>query len=148
MPISHEKFTAVPRSAPSGLPLPQRAHAPAPRTAPSSFTFFASVVSDRARVSGRSAFNAMGWGTGQAITYAVSRGVILIRSAERPEGHFTVGSLGHIHLPVAVYRPLGILPGDCLLLVPLPERAIVAVIPPGVLEGTLSVGLGDRWAVP
>lgn len=148
MLIRHDQFTAVLGSTPSGLPLPQRAYATAPRTASSSFSFFSSVVSDRARVSGRSAFNAMGWGAGHAITYAVSRGVILIRSTDRSDHRFTVGPFGQIHLPVAIHRALGILPGDCVLLIPLPECATVAVIPPGVVEDTLSDGLDDRWAAP
>ncbi|WP_216910305.1 AbrB/MazE/SpoVT family DNA-binding domain-containing protein [Nocardia noduli] len=102
-----------------------------------------SVLNDRARVTCRRSFTAMGWPPGQPIAYQIRSLVVAIRATDSDESSFKVGALGQIWLPAQVQRATGLLPGDSIVLLAMPDHGVLAIIPAPAIQDALSVIVDD-----
>jgi hypothetical protein len=94
------------------------------------------VVDCRGRVADRAVVTALGWMPGTRLDIRESNGLLIVRADAG--GVFAVTGQGHLRLPAPVRRCCGLVSGDRVLLAAYPERDVVIVHPPAVLDGLLA----------
>jgi len=97
-----------------------------------------STLNDRARVSCRRSFAAMGWQPGHPIIYSMHGHLIAIRSAPGRTSRFKIGALGQIWLPAQTVRATRLRPGDSIIVLALPIRSVLVIIPTSLVQEALS----------
>ncbi|HKS46095.1 MAG TPA: AbrB/MazE/SpoVT family DNA-binding domain-containing protein [Amycolatopsis sp.] len=113
------------------LPLPT---VPTPRT--SSIVYGLAAVDCRGRPADHTVVTALGWVPGTRLDIRESGGLLLIRSDVH--GVFSVTKQGHLRLPAPVRHCCGLIPGDRVLLAADPQRDLLIVHPPAVLDDLLA----------
>ncbi|WP_344412167.1 AbrB/MazE/SpoVT family DNA-binding domain-containing protein [Amycolatopsis minnesotensis] len=98
------------------------------------------AVDCRGRVADRTVFAALGWVAGTPLAISVTHGTLIISTD--PCGVFGMTSQGHLRLPAPVRHCCGLASGDRVLLAAHPERNVLLVHPPTVLD----LLLADRHA--
>ncbi|WP_157170744.1 AbrB/MazE/SpoVT family DNA-binding domain-containing protein [Nocardia araoensis] len=125
----------------AGLPLPADPAFATRKRQVGPSTIAVSIINDRARLSGRRIFAELRWPAGQPITYTVAGHLIAIRSAHPHETRHRISRLGQIRLPAATRRATGIVLGDPLLLIAIPNADVVAIVPAPIVYEALSSAL-------
>ncbi len=127
-----------------GLPLPSPVGQPPTLRQQSTISMIAvSILNDRARLSARRSFAAMGWPPGHPIAYSVHGHVIAIRGTYAGTSRFKIGALGQIWLPAQVLRATGLRPGNPVVVLALPADGLLAIIPAPLVQDALSTMVAE-----
>ncbi|NKQ52018.1 AbrB/MazE/SpoVT family DNA-binding domain-containing protein [Amycolatopsis sp. K13G38] len=94
------------------------------------------AVDCRGRVADRTVFAALGWVAGTPLAISVTDRTLVIGTD--PGGVFGMTSQGHLRLPAHVRHRCGLVSGDRVLLAAYPERSVLFVHPPAVLDRLLA----------
>lgn len=113
------------------LPLPT---VPAPRAGTAVYGLAA--VDCRGRVADRTVFDALSWAAGTPLTISITHGVLVISTD--PGGVFGMTSQGHLRLPAPVRKCCSLSPGERVFLAAYPDRGVLLVHPPTVLDTLLA----------
>ncbi|RSM59365.1 hypothetical protein DMH03_25560 [Amycolatopsis sp. WAC 01376] len=90
------------------------------------------AVDCRGRVADRTVFAALGWVAGTPLAISVTHGTLVIGTD--PSGVFGMTSQGHLRLPAHVRHCCELGSGDRVLLAAYPDRELLLVHPPMVLD--------------
>jgi hypothetical protein len=134
-PLRRDGQAAGPRS---GLPTTRRTlplpSVPTART--NTAVYGLAAVDCRGRVADHAVVHALGWLPGTRLDIRETRGLLVIRTDAH--GVFSVTKQGHLRLPAPVRHCCGLVPGDRVLLVADPDRALLIVHPPAALDDLLA----------
>ncbi|WP_040714160.1 AbrB/MazE/SpoVT family DNA-binding domain-containing protein [Nocardia takedensis] len=96
-----------------------------------------SIITDRARITARRMFEAMGWHAGTRIGFWTDGRIITVDTTGGSRRR-TIGPRGQIRLPAEFQQATGISAGDYLLIVALADRGVVAIVPLPVVISALA----------
>ncbi|MFD2415431.1 AbrB/MazE/SpoVT family DNA-binding domain-containing protein [Amycolatopsis pigmentata] len=131
LPTTRIQDGPSPSAARQPLPLPT---VPTPRVGTAVYGLAA--VDCRGRVADRAVFGALRWVAGTPLAISVTHGVLLISTD--PSGVFGMTSQGHLRLPAPVRKCCSLSPGERVFLAAYPDRGVLLVHPPTVLDTLLA----------
>jgi hypothetical protein len=131
LPVTRVQDGRSPSASRRPLPLPT---VPPPRTGAAVYGLAA--VDCRGRVANRTVFGALGWMAGMPLGISFTRGVLVVSTD--PCGVFGMTRQGHLRLPAPVRQCCSLGSGDRVLLTAYPDRGVLLVHPPTVLDALLA----------
>lgn len=116
-------------TAASSRPLPLPA---VPTSRIATVVYGMAAVDCRGRVADRTVFAALGWVAGTPLAISLTHATLVIGAD--PGGVFGMTRQGHLRLPAPVRHRCGLASGERVLLAAYPERDVLLVHPPAVLD--------------
>ncbi|GIM93194.1 hypothetical protein [Paractinoplanes toevensis] len=131
-PVARPTAAASPAGGPlatAALPIPSLQQRPKRLT---SARYTLTRCNRHGRLASRHPLRVLGWCAGQALTILTDNGSPLIRAA--PNGKEAITAEGFLLLPAAVRRRCGINHGEPLLVASYPDRNLIIICTPAVID--------------
>jgi hypothetical protein len=125
--------TTVELNAVRGLPVPRLDDVAA--DVPAS-TFYATTIDDRGRIGARSPLLDLMWAPGLHVFFGLRDGVVVVEPSQLGR---RVGRRGHVRVPAGLRHRCRLGPGARVLVVADPQRNLMEIYPPAVVEVVLEM---------
>lgn len=107
-----------------------------------------STLNARGRIAARRIVSGtLGWRANQEVGYSVNGQMILASTDSSRQTHGVVSDRGHLRLPAAFLRAVGLRPSDQVLLVAEPASNLLAIVPSTMLIHLLRPALYGEHAL-